>query len=550
MQKIADPSVIPTDRGRYSTVAIALHWTTAAAIAMQVLMGWRMAEAEGLGRAYLLQLHKSVGIAILLLTAGRLIWRAVHPPPAPAEAHSAVERRAAAWVHGGFYALLLALPLTGWALSSLTQSGGLKLFSVIPWPAFPLIRALPGAAQDGLAAVSDTAHTALVWVMLALLALHVLGALKHHFISRDFTLSRMIRGVQPGQFANARLAAVPLLALGLWGAVYLPKLPQKAPRPPPPSLAQADLYLDVVQPMLDRRCSGCHSDGDARGAFSLASYESLSRGGRSGPVVIPGDPVHSTLFRRITMPHSEARFMPKGDRPALKPAEVEALAAWIEVGAPGQGAVGSLKVSDKQKAVFGKLIGDDEGEGGAAAPVLAGRTLPVVPKADPAVIRALEASGWVVRPVDENSNLLDVNFTVRRDLNEADYANLGKVGAQLYTLSIFQGGVKDSDLKTISAFPNLMRLRLADNPITDAGVGELGRMKSLRQLTLAQSDVGDAGLIRLAEAPAIERIYAWKTKATKAGAEQVEAGHPKLQVEVGLSRTDVPAPGPLMQPIN
>ncbi len=551
MSKIEDPSTIPSDRGRYSTVAIAFHWATAAAIGLQVFMGWRMEEADGLGRASLLSLHKSVGITILLLTAGRLIWRKMNPPPQALPAHSEAERKMARWAHGGFYALLLGLPLTGWALSSMTQSGGLRLFSVLPWPNFPLLRMLPGKTQDSLSEVMDSTHTALVWIMLALLALHVLGALKHHFISRDFTLSRMIRGVTPGQFASARLAAVPLAAIGLWGAVTLPKLPEAKPRPAPASLASADLYLDVVQPMLNRRCTSCHSDGDARGAFSLASYESLSRGGRDGPVLVPGDPAKSDLYQRITLAHTEERAMPQGQRPALKPAEAEALAAWIAIGAPGHGAIGSLRLSDKQKQTVGELLGVGETTAAKGAALTgAQEVLPVVAKADPEAIRTLEGTGFVVRPVSNVSNLLDVNFTENRELTATDYANLAKIGTQVRTLSIFQGGVNDAELKLIASFHNLVRLRLAGNPITDSGASQLQGMKSLRELTLAESELGDAGLQQLASAPALQRLYVWKTRATKAGADLAKAQHPGVKIVVGLARADVPAPGPMMQPVN
>ena len=71
-------------RDRYSTVAIILHWSIAAALIFQVLIAWRMHDLKTpLGFA-LTQLHKSIGITILLLSLGRLAWRLTHrPPPEP-----------------------------------------------------------------------------------------------------------------------------------------------------------------------------------------------------------------------------------------------------------------------------------------------------------------------------------------------------------------------------------------------------------------------------------------------------------------------------------
>ena len=529
-------------------MAIALHWTIAATIALQLFLGWHMQDLDGLPRSTLLQLHRSIGIAILLLTAGRLYWRYKNPPPAPESSLTPLELKLSHWVHMGFYGALFALPLTGWAMASMEQAGGMSLFGLIPWPSFPIVGWLPGDWQDNLADLSDQTHSALVWVMLVLMFLHIAGALKHHFISRDPTVARMLPGVRPGALADSRLMAVAAVVAVVAALVYFFPLREAVQRPKPANLASADLYLDVVQPAMVQRCGACHSDDQSRGGLSISSYDTTMRGGREGKVVTAGNAAKSDLYVRVTLPAADKRYMPKGEHPSLTPSQVAAMKTWIEAGAPRTVSVGSLNLPSERLALVQQAMGrGDASDANAGAAV---EVLPVVAKADPAVISALEAARFVVRPVDKQSNLLDVNYTGRGAITAEDRANLSKISQQARTLSIRYGGLSDADAKTLSAFPNLIRLRIEGSPITDASAPAFAAMKNLRQLGLVKTKLTDAGLNALATAPKLQRIYVWQTPVTKAGAAKVEAAHPAVKVDLGLSAADVDPHEPVVPVIN
>jgi cytochrome b561 len=180
---------------RYSSIAIALHWIIAAAIVGQIALGFLMASMpDGLAKFERFQLHKSVGITILLLSALRLGWRLFKKPP-PAVTMPNWQRRAAGVTHWAFYVLLLALPLTGWALVSASPWNlPTLLFGNVPWPhlpAWPMPPGYEGGAQQ--AARHRTCDARLVHVLL--LAATSPGALKHHLVDRDATLSRMLPGL-------------------------------------------------------------------------------------------------------------------------------------------------------------------------------------------------------------------------------------------------------------------------------------------------------------------------------------------------------------------
>lgn len=199
---------------RYSRVAMALHWLIAAAFALQIGLGLRMDASADPSRFAVYQLHKSLGITILLLTLVRIAWRFTRPAPAFPETLSRWERGLARLVHAGFYVLLLALPLTGWLLvSSSSTAIPTVLYGTLPWPHLPGVPGLDPGAKEAVNEAAETTHAALAYIAYLLIALHVAGALKHQFVDRGGELGRMLP-LARRQLAYAAVI-VPALLLGI-----------------------------------------------------------------------------------------------------------------------------------------------------------------------------------------------------------------------------------------------------------------------------------------------------------------------------------------------
>ena len=177
---------------RYSAVAIGLHWTIAALIVTNIVLGLQSNALKGMAQFNLLQWHKSFGITVLALSVARLAWRLVNPSP-PYPAHMpAWEKTAAAATHWGFYVLMIGLPLTGWIMVSASPLNiPTLLYKTIPWPFIGVVHALPIGQRKGLEDLMGSVHAILAWTAIALLVLHVAAALKHQFWNRDVVLWRM-----------------------------------------------------------------------------------------------------------------------------------------------------------------------------------------------------------------------------------------------------------------------------------------------------------------------------------------------------------------------
>lgn len=181
---------------RYSSIAVLLHWVIALALAFQLALGFAMPKDESGFALY--QLHKSVGITILLLTLARLAWRITNKPPRAVE--GGFQGFLAKTVHTLLYVFMIGAPLTGWALVSTSEIQVPTVFwGVIPWPHLPLPQGI-GETVEGL-------HETLAWIGVALIVLHLAGALRHQVLLKDGLLRRMAPGGKAGA-AFALLAAV------------------------------------------------------------------------------------------------------------------------------------------------------------------------------------------------------------------------------------------------------------------------------------------------------------------------------------------------------
>jgi cytochrome b561 len=141
-----------------------------------------------------IDLHKSFGLSVLGLVLVRILWRLSHPAPPLPSGYPRLERVGAHVAHALLYALILLLPISGWLHDSAFKDAAghpLRLFWIIPWFRIAAIQDLPPAPKEAFHGALFAVHAWSAYALCALVALHIVGALKHQFIDRHAELRRM-----------------------------------------------------------------------------------------------------------------------------------------------------------------------------------------------------------------------------------------------------------------------------------------------------------------------------------------------------------------------
>jgi len=190
---------------KYTNVAIALHWLIGIAILFMFILGWFMTELpksapkttsfdifnlglviwevakEESPRAFYFNLHKSIGLSILMLIVLRMYWRFTHRPPAFLNSMKLWEKRLAKATHHSLYLLMFLIPLSGIIMSAGSKYG-IKWFG---------IKVIPGFDDKAIRELFLEFHGIFGLLLLLLLIFHIIGAMKHSIIDKDGTLRRM-----------------------------------------------------------------------------------------------------------------------------------------------------------------------------------------------------------------------------------------------------------------------------------------------------------------------------------------------------------------------
>jgi len=171
---------------KYTKTAILLHWLIGILIAGAFALGVTMVDIPGLTPTKLkyFSWHKWIGVTVLGLACARLLWRLTHKAPEYSSSMQAWQQKAAHSLHGLLYLLMFAVPVSGY-FYSLAAGVPVVYLGVIPLPV--LIEPNPE-----LKSILKQLHYALNMTLLACVVLHVLAALKHHFVDRDGVLKRIL----------------------------------------------------------------------------------------------------------------------------------------------------------------------------------------------------------------------------------------------------------------------------------------------------------------------------------------------------------------------
>jgi hypothetical protein len=297
-------------------------------------------------------------------------------------------------------------------------------------------------------------------------------------------------------------------------------------RPAVTSLETADVYLDLVGPLLQARCSNCHNGDKRSGGLDVTSHANLLRGGEAGPVLVAGNADASELQRRISLRRDHDDFMPAEGKTPLSEPQVAILRWWIDAGAPAGGALAGMDLADLRPALQAQL-GLDGGAAIAAAS----------PAVDQALVTRLYEAGFVVRQLSQDDPLLDVAvYSPGTEIAQEALAELVMAREHIGSLDLRRAGIDDVDLELlrISDFTNLHNLLLSNNLVSDQGVRSLAGARQLQHLNLYGNPlVTSASLDALGGLSQLQSLYLWQTGIDAGAVATLRAKLPATRIDAG-----------------
>jgi uncharacterized membrane protein len=281
-------------------------------------------------------------------------------------------------------------------------------------------------------------------------------------------------------------------------------------RKPIPDIQQAMVYADVVEPIFQSKCYGCHSTIKQKGKLRLDQVDLILKGGKDGAVIVPGKAGESELIKRVLSLREEEHHMPPKEKPQLKEREIVLLEWWINAGADFTKKVKDIPQPDKIKPLLKDL--ENVSEDKKKSPAIPAGT---VEKADEKTIQLLKDKGVVIMPVAQNSHFLAANFITVSDFSDKDIHLLLPLKKQLVWIKIGHTAITDSALIVLAQCLNLTELQLDHTRISDKGLDYLKSLQNLQSLNLVGTKITGAGVMKLVSLKKLQFLYLYQSAVEK-----------------------------------
>ncbi|MDZ4404920.1 c-type cytochrome domain-containing protein [Prosthecobacter sp.] len=321
---------------------------------------------------------------------------------------------------------------------------------------------------------------------------------------------------------------------------------------------KAIVYRDVIAPIMQAKCVGCHGEEKKKGKLQLHTFAAIMKGGGDGAnTVIAKNTKESLMLVRASLPTDDDEHMPPSDEPQLTKEEVALLKWWIETGASETASVAASKPTADVEGALAVLLA--KGLPKAAAPAKVAKPKPAAltdaQKKQIAEITAkMQALNASLMPLAQDTEQLRLGVINAADkFGDKELALLDPIAAQIVWVDLARSQITDAAADTLAKMTNLERLHMENTKVSDAALAKLAALQNLEYLNLYGTKTTDGGIAKLAAAKGLKKLFVWQTGVTQNGAKALEAQLPGLKVNVGLTEAEIakltaPPPAPPAPP--
>ena len=289
------------------------------------------------------------------------------------------------------------------------------------------------------------------------------------------------------------------------------------------NIQEAQVYAQVIQPILDDKCVSCHNANKAKGGLLMSNPNEITKGGDSGSLfdTISGEE-HSLFLTRVHLPLENEDHMPPKGKVQLTDNEKALLEWWIENKNCFECKVNELPREEKMIAVLSSLEKDT-----SAIAVLA-KEAQEVPKE---WILGVRSAGVSVQTLSAKNHLIAVSMASMDSITADQLELLEEYAPNIIEMDFGFSNFNDELMSSLSPFKNLLKLKLQHTKVTDAISEELNEFELLESLNLYGTAVTDKLIFKLKDNKKLQNIYLWKTDVSTDGLAQLQKDLPGITIQ-------------------
>ena len=286
------------------------------------------------------------------------------------------------------------------------------------------------------------------------------------------------------------------------------------------------VYEDAVYRILDAKCISCHSDNKPKGNLVMSDTESLVKGGKNGPLFVPGSPEESLMVERLLLDMDDKHRMPPKGKPQLTDAELNLIQTWISNGAQFNLPLSVWSQKNDLAQAVKAVYEVEEGEHYD------------FPAADTDLIASLETPYRIIKPLAGESPALHVSFYGKDFFNGTSLPELSPIAEQVISLNLSGMPVKSDDLKLLKNFGNLQTLNLNYTGLEDGELMALTELPALKSLSISGTAISQEGAKKLLAIPTLRKIFVWNTPLGESDLAPLDKEFPVVHIDRGEQADD------------
>lgn len=288
------------------------------------------------------------------------------------------------------------------------------------------------------------------------------------------------------------------------------------------------VYEDLIVPVFEAKCFGCHNDSRQKGELSMTSFKTILKGGDSGhPGIIAGNADSSEIYRRLILPEDDDDRMPPKGKTPMTSAETDLLKYWISQGADMKMRVDDLRNDSATNIMVSHILPDLKRY--RRKQMIAHVKNEQLQRSLDTVARQLNITIRKDTAADDNFYTVAMKFPPARLTNE-QLRELAPFGEVFSKMSLVSSGIEDDGLYHLGQMSNLKELYLQKTNLNGSGLIYLSKLKQLEVLNLSYTRIDDKAALELLNIPNLREVYLFQTKASPDVVKALQEYRPALKI--------------------